>query len=468
MELTKNLNANVLWFMPINEASPARMSPDLKQSRIVEIGNKRYIVTPIAVDKNTGEELPHKGLYYQHETTANSVSNYLGGDPAATKLISELNKNGITVMLEEHPDKVSSFSFEYTNLSEGASKIIAQILKNAGYRIHEDDLGKPLNLLTTKLKHIYTGQTLYAYQFFTLRYAYNGRDLNPYSDDFVKKSDRVPSKDVDAMPGDPSEIYVAGVGLEGNDWTTFAQLKVNKPHVELIELIARMDYYQRLFSSSENPKIAIRVDAVHFGLLRYDERSQFVRYLNHLRQIYPNVIIGGEVIEEGTKIAWLGMPLDFIQPPTLLHRDNDHFVAEFGRTNEGQRAWENTIEFLKYKNKVYFASLSSYDTCDPIARPPFNVYAMLERCEKPYSNPLDWFTKEAYVYFSPNAVLSMCAGEECAPNNDYKNFKGDQFGYFQLPYEEGNVSKERMDLVSTYPLVDYLKSFLQQNKLVKI
>jgi hypothetical protein len=462
--LVEKTNVNTLWFMPINEPSFARMSPELKKSRMVDIGDGRYIVTPIARNDATGDVYIHKGLLYPHETTAYEVSTYLGGNVSASKLISEFNKKGITIMLDEHPDKVSSFRFEYSNLSDEANRIIIEILKSAGYSVHNDDLEKPLNLLTTKLRHIHTGDVIYAYQFFMLKYDYNGRDLNPDNHYFVKKEDRVPLSDINAMPMNPAEIYFAGAGHRDIGWLTFAQLRLNNPYVELIDMIARLDYYEQLFAMSENPKVGIRMDAIHVGLLKYDERSQFVRYLNQLRQVYPDIIVGGEIIESGANMSWLGMPLDFILPPTLLHVDNAYFMSEFGRNNKGQKEWENVIRFLKYKNKAYFASISSYDTPDPIAKEPFNMHSTQDKCENTYSNPIDWFTKEAYVYFAPNALLSICAGEECAPNNDYKNFKGDQFGYFQLPYEEGNLSQERVDLVSTYPLLDYLKSYLQENK----
>ncbi|MEI6093310.1 MAG: hypothetical protein WCQ47_06470, partial [bacterium] len=48
--------------------------------------------------------------------------------------------------------------------------------------------------------------------------------------------------------------------------------------------------------------------------------------------------------------------------------------------------------------------------------------------------------------------------------NDFKNFKADQFQYYHLPYEEGNFDQTRVDLVSTYPVVDDVKKFLKDEK----
>ena len=465
LEAAKNTNANTVWFMPINENSPLRMSPDLKNARVVKIGDKRYIVSLMARHPETRDELYHKGLFYQHETTAYAVSEYLGGNDAAIELIRDLNAAGLRVMLEEHPDKVSSLGMSYKSLSVEASLIVKAILDIAGYEVAEEDAEKPFDIMTTKLKSTKDGKQIYAYQFFALRYAYDGRDLNVNASDYVKKEDRVPSTDVNDMPSKVSEIYVPAVGIPNSDWTTFAQLRINNPYVELIELIARLDYYKQLFGEQTgNYNVGIREDAVHFGILRYDQRSQFVRYINELKQSFPGIIVSGEVIAHGNDIAWMGMPLDVIQPPTLMHRDNVYYADEYGRTNEGQVAWDMVVEKLKEYKKAYFSSLTSYDTCPAVTEAPFNEYAMLEKCELPYKDHFDALTKEAYVFFPPTAVNSICAGEECGTVNDYKNFKADQFGYYQLPYEEGNFNQTRVDLVTTYPMMDNLKTFLQDNK----
>ena len=465
LDITKSVNANTVWFMPINENSPLRMSPDLKNARVVKIGDRNYIVSLIAKHPVTRLELPHNGLFYQHETIGYSVSEYLGGNNAATSLIKYLNDAGFRVMLEEHPDKVSSLGLSYNSLSFEAETIIKNILLVAGYEVAPEDANMPFNILTTKLRNVNNGSEIYSYQFFALKYGYEGRDVDPNSPNYVSKENRVPLQDVNAMAGKISEIYVPVVGVPNNDWTTFAQLKMNNPYVELIELVARLDYYKQLFGEQNGRYlVGIREDAVHFGILRYDQRSQFVRYINELKQAFPGIIVAGEVIAQGAEIAWIGMPLDVIQPPTLIHRDNNHFADHYGRTNRGQIEWNSVIQKLREFNKVYFSSLTSYDTCPAVTVPPFDEYAMLERCELPYKNHFDAFTKEAFVCFAPTAINSMCAGEERGTLNDYKNFKADQFGYFQLPYEEGNFDQTRIDLLNMYPVLDKVKNFLQTKK----
>ncbi|MEI6092840.1 MAG: hypothetical protein WCQ47_04065, partial [bacterium] len=286
-------NANTVWLMPINENSPLRMSPELKEARMVKIGDQYYLVSNILQtrDPETGEktgiELPHKGLYYQHETVAYSVSKYFGGNEAASSLIGQLNNAGLRVMVEEHPDKISSFGLEYSDLSPQAESIIKSILKVAGYEMAPESIGHPLNILTSKLKKISDGTEIFAYQFFTLKYNYDGKDVDKNSPDYVLKQNRLPGGP-DEMPTKISEIYTTAIGRPGDDWATFVQLRVNNPYVELIEMIAKIDYYKRLFVKAN--QAAIRIDAVHFGLLRYDERSQFIRYLNEIRQTFPDII----------------------------------------------------------------------------------------------------------------------------------------------------------------------------------
>ncbi len=463
LEGVKSTNSNMVWLMPVNENSPLRMSPDLKNARIVDVGGVKYIVSLAARHPENREELYHKGLFYQHETISSSVSEYLGGNNALIDFVKQLNELGIRVMLEEHPDKVSSLKFSYNSLSKEAEYLIKRILFMAGYEVSSEDASKPFDILTTKLRNVRDGTEIYAYQFFVLKYAYRGLD-DPNSPNYVKKEDRVPGKPED-MPLNISEMYVPAVGIPNSDWTTFAQLKMHNVYVELIELVARLDYYKSIFGQGkERYMVGIREDAVHFGILRYDQRSQFIRYINELKQMFPGIIVSGEVIADGSELAWIGMPLDIIQPATLIHRDNIAFSDEYGRNNKGQSAWDEHVVKLKEKGKVYFSSLTSYDTCPAVTIFPFDEYAMLERCEMPYRNYFDAFTKEAYVLFPPTAVNSICAGEECGTLNDYKNFKADQFGYYQMPYEEGNFNQTRIDLNSTYQIMDNIKIFLQDNK----
>ena len=381
----KNTNANQIWLMPIHQMSALRMGANYRKARIIKIGDKEYVVT----DKHDVGQ-GHTGPIYPHESTSYTVSDYLGGDVSAKNMINILHDKGYRVMLEEHPDKVASFFFEYKDVSSETQKIFESILRVAGYEIDPTEVGKPLDLFATKLRSLTDGSSIRSYQFFMLKYDYIGRDI-PGVADYVEHKDRIPG-DPSEMPSNLMEIYTPIVA-NSMLFSSFAQLKSHNLFVELMDRIAKKDYYKKVFGDNIVDR---RIDAIHMSPdVNFNERAAFVRDINEYRISYKGAVIAGEVMGNSSEqMAWYAMPIDIVQPPTPLHRDNVDFMIDDAtkRTALGQLQWETVIKALQFKNKLYISALSSYDTCAPVSEEPFNKQTW-KGVMKTYANYFDAFTK---------------------------------------------------------------------------
>ncbi len=425
-QIIDRTQANAIWMLPIQEFSELKMSPDLKQAKIINLNGNDYVVSKSVYQ--------HKGVIYPYETKAERTSITLGGNESARNMITYLNNLGVKIILDNHVDKVSSFGYELSN-SPRFKNILNEFFDILGFKLLDEK--SPFNILTSILINKTNNNQIRAYQLFM------HKDLmNP---------------DSESSPSTLSEIASPVLG-EKDKWLTFIQIKMNNPYIHAIMLLSKLDNYFQLFQNDVN-LAGIRYDALHMSLNRFNEMKQIAVDINIFKSFFSNFTAIGEIMAKGdvySELAWLAAPLDIVQIMPY-----PQIAEEKINLNEGYQKFNNYTEFLQEKGVPYFVYNESPDSAAAI-EPQQNAKLIMGEKAYPFANAFDAFSNKSFLSMRPGTIFASCAAEECGAI-EHKNFLGEG-GEIVLPYNKNNSNEDSVNLSKMWKDILFIKEFLIEKK----